>query len=348
MHDRLGRQVPRVRLALLPTPVHLLQRLSEHVGGPQVWIKRDDLTGLGAGGNKVRKLEWLLGDALEQGADTLVTIGAVQSNHTRQTVAAAVRGGLRCTLLQERWVDAPGAADDRVGNILLSRLMGADVRVMEGAFRPGAGEEPNARLDAVADELRQAGRVPYVIPRGASDHPLGALGYASCAREIAEQARELDGGFGCVVHATSSGSTQAGLVAGFVALDSDIHVIGIEVNADAAMTRRIVRRLAADTAHRLDGDVAAARAAVDVREGFAGPAYGVPARETVQAIRLVAELEGIVLDPVYEGKAMAGLIALIRAGALREHRRVLFMHLGGDPAIHAYGDVLLGEHSLEH
>lgn len=327
----------RISLALLPTPLHRLERLSAYLHGPELWIKRDDLTGLGAGGNKVRKLEWVVGDAVRVGADTLVTIGAVQSNHMRQTAAAAARAGLGCRLVLERWVTSAGADD--VGNPLLARLMGADMRILDGAFLPGEGEEPNARLEQSAEELRAAGRVPYVIPRGASDHPLGGLGYAACAVEIAAQA-DASCTPDAIVLATSSGSTQAGLIAGLAALGARTPVVGIEVNADIGMTRSIVERLTTSTAEQLGID-AALDPRAHVLEGYAGEAYGVPSPETLEAIRLMGRLEGIVLDPVYEGKALAGLIGLVRTGALADCERILFVHLGGDPAIHAYGAALV-------
>ena len=223
--DRFGRFL----LAHLPTPLGPLWRLSSHLGGPEVWIKRDDCTGLAGGGNKTRKLEYLLSDALEQRADTLVTIGGIQSNHARQTAAAAARAGLRSVLVLERWVNWSGEGYEVVGNILFSRILGADIQISSGSVASA-----NTNLAEAAERVRSQGGVPYVIPSGASEHPLGGLGYVRCALEIVQQSEEKGLQFSAVVHATSSGSTQAGLVVGFAALGTTCRVIGIDVDADAA------------------------------------------------------------------------------------------------------------------
>lgn len=329
---------PRFELVLKPTPLHPLRRLSKALGGPTIWMKRDDMTGTGAGGNKLRKLEFLIGDALQKGCNTVVTIGAIQSNHTRQTAAAAAMAGLSCHIVQERWVEGLDDVQERVGNILLSRIFGADIEILDGKFLPGEGDEPNVRVDHACETLRQNGRLPYAIPRGASDHPLGGLGYIGCVEEIAVQAHAEGFAPTAIVHASSSGSTQAGLVVGSHLLDAAIPIIGVDVNADANMTKAIVRRIAGDTADLLGQDRAAIESQVVLETAYCGPAYGIPAAETMRAISLIARTEGIVLDPVYEGKSMAGLIDMIskRRFGLGDH--IVYMHLGGDPAIHAYAD----------
>src|SRR3954471_6918203 len=232
-------QHPRARLALLPTPVHRLERLSERLGGPEIWIKRDDLTGLAGGGNKTRKLEFLVGDALRCGADTLVTVGAIQSNHTRQTAAAAARVGLDCVLLHNGWAPEAGPFYGRTGNVLLSEILGAEL-VFDGAQR-SVGDAGD--LDAVVQRLAERGRRPYLIPGGASDHPLGGLGYAACAAEIAAQADELALRFDVIVHCTGSSGTQAGLLAGLAALSHSVRVIGVSDDDETAGKRERVLRL---------------------------------------------------------------------------------------------------------
>lgn len=321
----------RFPLAHLPTPIEPLKRLSAYLRGPQIWIKRDDCTGLAGGGNKTRKLEYLLPDALAHGADTLVTIGGIQSNHTRQTAAAAARAGLRSVLVLEHWVNWPDENYERVGNILLSRILGAHIEIGSGTV---ASESAN--LAEAAERVRSRGGLPYVIPSGASDHPLGGLGYVRCAEEILRQSEENGLRFSTVVHATSSGSTQAGLIVGFAALGAMCRVIGIDVNAAAEKTRSTVLRIARTTApmigvrHEISGDD------LQIVASYAGDSYGVPSPQTIEAIQLVGGLEGILLDPVYEGKAMAGLIDMIRRQQFASTDQILFLHLGGMPAVHAY------------
>ena len=316
----------RFALAHLPTPIEPLKRLSAYLGGPEIWIKRDDCTGLAVGGNKTRKLEFLLPDAFAMGADTLVTIGGIQSNHTRQTAAAAARAGLRCVLVQERWVNWPNASYETVGNILLSRVLGADIEI-----GPGSIAAAGAHLAAAAERVRSRGGRPYVIPSGASDHALGGLGYVRCAQEILEQSQAAALRFSVIVHATSSGSTQAGLIVGLAAGGASCQVIGIEVDAAPDVVKQTVARIARRTAELIGLERQITDSDVHVETGYAGKAYGIPSPETVEAIRLVGRLEGILLDPVYEGKAMAGLIDLVRQRRFAQSEQVLFMHLGASP-----------------
>ena len=329
------RKGPRTRLATLPTPIHPLDRLTTHLNGPQLWVKRDDLTGLAGGGNKTRKLEFLVGDALASDADTLVTVGAVQSNHTRQTAAAAARVGLRCALLHNGWAPPPGPNYRTVGNFLLSGLMGAELYVDEVRRHI---DDPG-ELDTLTDQLREQGRRPYLIPGGASDHPLGGYGYAACAAEIVAQAETLGIAFDYVVHCTGSSGTQAGLLAGFAALGATTRVIGIADDDESQNKQTRIRRLADATLEQL-GYTARVNAS-DVEVMVADPhPYGVATEGTIEAIRLLARTEGIIADPVYEGKAVRGLLHLISTGRLHRDHRVLLMHLGGTPAVHAWADRL--------
>jgi 1-aminocyclopropane-1-carboxylate deaminase len=324
---------PRTRLACLPTPLHPLRRLSAELGGPEIWVKRDDLSGLVGGGNKTRKLEFVVADALEAGATVLVTVGAVQSNHTRQTAAAAARVGLDCVLLHNNWVKPPGGYYQSVGNLLLSDLLGA--RLYYDAAERAVGDE--GKLAALVGHLRAAGEIPYVIPVGASEHRLGGFGYVVCAGEIAIQAHELGLEFDYVVHCTGSSSTQAGLLAGFAALRAETRVIGVSDDGETADKVERVLRLANGTSAELGLANGVSRTDVEVVAADPNP-YGEAASETIDAIRCLARTEGIVADPVYEGKAMLGLINLITEGVLRSGDRVLFVHLGGTPALHAYAE----------
>jgi 1-aminocyclopropane-1-carboxylate deaminase len=328
LHD----QFPHQKLMFGPSPVHRLLRLSRELG-VEIWAKRDDVSsGLAFGGNKIRKLEWLAADALLQGCDTLVSIGNIQSNHTRQVAAVAAVLGLRCLLVQETWTHWDDPVYDKVGNILLSRLMGAET-LLEGE---GYSTEVKDTWRRALEQVERDGGKPYAIPAGASDHPLGGLGYAHFADELAAQEHELGVFFDTVVTATCTGSTQAGMVVGFRAQDPERRLIGIDTAHDAAMTRAAVTKIARATAELIglnreirDGDII-----VDAR--FAGPDYGLPDDATVAAIRTAARLEGMITDPVYEGKSMAGLIAMARAGEFSPGSRVLYVHLGGAPAINAY------------
>jgi 1-aminocyclopropane-1-carboxylate deaminase len=324
----------RVELLFGPSPVHPLQRLSEHLGGEvEIWAKRDDCNaGLAYGGNKTRKLEYLAADALAQGCDTLVSIGGVQSTHTRQVAAVAARLGLGCVLVQEHWVDWPDAIYDKVGNILLSRIMGAEVRLEATGF--DIGIRPSWE-QALAD-LEARGGKPYAIPAGASDHPLGGLGFARWAEEVAEQERELGVFFDTIVVCSVTGSTQAGMVAGFAVQERDRRVLGIDGSATVEQTWSQIARIARSTAEAIGlGRELADEEIVLLDEWHAGT-YGIPDAKTIEAIRLCARLEGVLTDPVYEGKSMAALIDLVRDKRLEPGSRVLYAHLGGQPALNAY------------
>ncbi len=326
--------VPREPLLFGPSPLHPLPRLSGHLGGRvEIWAKREDCnSGLAFGGNKVRKLEYLAADALAQGCDTLVSIGGVQSNHTRQVAAVAARLGLACVLVQERWVDWPDVVYDRVGNILLSRIMGADVRLSPAGFDIGIRPSWEEALRSV----EEAGGRPYAIPAGASDHPLGGLGFARWAQEVAAQERELGVFFDTVVVCSVTGSTQAGMVAGFASQERPRRVLGIDASATVAQTRAQIVRIARATAEAIGlGRELADDEIVLLDEWHAG-VYGIPDAKTIDAIRLCARLEGVLTDPVYEGKSMAALIDLVRDGRIEPGSRVLYAHLGGQPALSAY------------
>jgi 1-aminocyclopropane-1-carboxylate deaminase len=325
---------PRTPLLFGPSPVHRLERLSEHLGGGvEIWAKREDCnSGLAYGGNKTRKLEYLAADALAHGCDTLVSIGGVQSNHTRQVAAVAAHLGLDCVLVQEHWVDWNDPVYEQVGNILLSRIMGADVRLSEAGFdiavRPSWEE-------AIAS-VEQAGGTPYAIPAGASDHPLGGLGFARWAHEVAAQERELGVFFDTVVVCSVTGSTQAGMIAGFAAQDRPRTVLGIDGSATVQQTRAQIARIARSTAGAIGlGRELADEEIVLLDEWHAGT-YGIPDEKTLEAIRLCARLEGVLTDPVYEGKSMAALIDLVRGERIEPGSRVLYAHLGGQPALNAY------------
>jgi 1-aminocyclopropane-1-carboxylate deaminase len=326
---------PRAQLAQLPTPVHPLARLTAELGGPEIWIKRDDLTGLAGGGNKTRKLEFLVGDALANGADTLLTVGAIQSNHTRQTAAAAAKLGLGCALLHNSWTPDAGEHYRTVGNVLFSHLLGAELYYDE-LERP---IEDDGRLAELAERLRTEGRRPYVIPGGGSDHRLGGFGYVACAAEIAGQASDLGLDFDHVVHCTGSSGTQAGLLAGFAALGVWTRVTGIADDGETDIKRARVLRLANATLRELG--LPETVAADDVRVIAADPSpYGIAGPETLDALHRFARLEGLIADPVYEGKAVRGLIELVARGELTSGDRVLLLHLGGVPAVHAYASRL--------
>lgn len=327
---------PRYQLTFGPSPVHPLERLTAHLGGAKIWAKREDCNaGLAYGGNKVRKLEYLVPDALAQGADTLVSIGGVQSNHTRQVAAVAARLGLKAVLVQEHWVDWPDVTYDRVGNIQLSRIMGADVRLVGAGF--GIGVKPSWEL--ALDEVRAKGGVPYAIPAGASDHRLGGLGFANWAQEVREQERQLGLFFDTVIVCSVTGSTHAGMIAGFAGQDRPRRVIGIDASAKLDETRAQVAKIARATAELIGLGRGLRQDEITVLPGWAGERYGIPDQSTLEAMRLLGRLEGVIVDPVYEGKSMAGLIDLVRAGEIGKDSTVLYAHLGGQPALSAYGSL---------
>jgi L-cysteate sulfo-lyase len=307
-----------------------MPRLSAQLGGPQLYIKRDDCTGLAGGGNKTRKLEFLVGEALQQNADMLVTQGAVQSNHVRQTAAAASRHGLECHALLEHRVTDHGAAYPSTSNVFLDRLFGATLE-----YRP-SGLDMNAQAAAAVERLRSAGRRPYFIPGGGSN-PTGALGYVDVAQEILHQCFDQGLKLDWLVLATGSTGTHAGLLAGFQALGAGPPVMGISVRQPRERQVSAVHALAQATAQKLDTPpVPVERTIVDDR--FVGKGYGIPAPSTLEAIAMTARSEGILLDPVYTGKGMAGLIGLTREGFFKPSDRVLFLHTGGAVALHAYED----------
>ena len=323
----------RYPLLFGPSPVHRLERLTAHLGGADVWAKRDDCnSGLAFGGNKTRKLEYLVADALAQGCDTLVSIGGVQSNHTRQVAAVAARVGLKCVLVQESWVDWPDVTYDRVGNILLSRLLGADVRLVKAGFGIGF----KASWEQALREITDAGGKPYAVPAGASDHRLGGLGFAQWAKEVEQQERQLGVFFDTVLVCSVTGSTQAGMIAGFADGARPRRVIGIDGSAKPKQTWEQVARIARNTAELigLGRDLRDDEIVLDDR--YHAGIYGIPDEQTLDAMRLAARTEGMITDPVYEGKSMAGLIDLVASGEIERGSTVLYAHLGGQPALNGY------------
>jgi D-cysteine desulfhydrase family pyridoxal phosphate-dependent enzyme len=318
--------LPRVSLAHLPTPLEFLPRLSQALG-PRLYIKRDDQTGLAGGGNKTRKLEFLAADALEQSADTLITVGAAQSNHCRQTAAAAAKCGLRCLLVLRG--DAPPHTS---GNLLLDQLLGADV------IWSGKREREAVMAEVVASE-RAAGRRPYPIPLGGST-PLGAAGYALALVELKQQMEAQQLNFDRSLFASSSGGTHAGLAAGAELCDFRGELLGISIDEDLATLRNVVARLATGTAQLLGRPRTFEPSEISANADYLGDGYGVMGEPERQAIELFAQVEGILLDPVYTGRAAAGMIDLIRRGAIKKTETILFWHTGGTPALWAYADEL--------
>ncbi len=322
---------PRVRLGHMPTPLEPMDNLSKHLGGPRLWVKRDDCTGLSSGGNKTRKLEFLMAEALAQQADIVITQGATQSNHARQTAAAAAKLGMACQILLEDRTGYADAAYTLNGNVLLDRLHGASVEK-----RPG-GADMQAEMEAVAADLRKKGKKPYVIPGGGST-PVGALGYVNCAIELLAQANDMGLKIDTLVHATGSAGTQAGLVAGLAALNSGIPVLGIGVRAPKDKQEANVFALADKTAAYLGLQGVVKREHVVANCDYVGQGYGIPTEGMVEALKLVAKLEGILLDPVYSGKGMAGLIDLIKKGKFKKTDNIVFLHTGGSVGLFGYPD----------
>jgi 1-aminocyclopropane-1-carboxylate deaminase len=328
---------PRYSLTFGPSPVHRLARLTAHLGGADVWAKREDVSsGLAYGGNKVRKLEYIVPDVLASGADTLVSIGGVQSNHTRQVAAVAAHLGLKARLVQEKWVPWDEPVNDRVGNILLSRMMDADIRLDPSGFDIGIRKSWEEALR----EVEETGGKPYPIPAGASEHRLGGLGFANWAFEVAEQEKSLGVHFDTIVVCTVTGSTHAGMIAGFGALEELTgvrrRVLGIDASATLARTTNQVARIARHTAELIELGRDLREDEIQVLEGWAGEFYGIPVDSTMEAMRLGAELEAMITDPVYEGKSLAGLIELVSSGEISPNSTVLYAHLGGQPALNAY------------
>ena len=324
---------PRVKLCHAPTPLEFMPNLTKHLGGPQLWIKRDDCTGIATGGNKNRKLEFLMGEALAQNADHIVTQGAVQSNHVRQTAAVAARLGLKCTAVLEHRIQTndPDYLDS--GNVLLDRMLGIAIE-----YRPG-GTDMQAAIEQIGARLQDNGARPYLIPGGGSN-ATGALGYAHVALELLAQANEMGLRIDRLVHATGSAGTQAGLVAGLEALNSGIRVLGIGVRLPRDRQEANVHRLTEATAEKLGLTIGIRREAVEANCDYVGEGYGIPTEGMTEALILTARQEGIFLDPVYSGKAMAGLIDLIRKGAFRRDENVVFLHTGGQVGLFGYKDVL--------
>lgn len=327
----------RYPLTFGPSPVHALDRLTAHLGGAHVWAKREDVnSGLAYGGNKTRKLEYIVPDVLASGADTLVSIGGYQSNHTRQVAAVGAKLGLKVRLVQERWVNWEDPGNDRVGNILLSRIMGADARLDPAGFDIGIRQSWQEAID----EIEREGGKPYPIPAGASEHRLGGLGFANWAYELAAQEEQLGVFFDTIVVCTVTGSTHAGMIAGFAALEEaggrPRRVLGIDASATLEKTRDQVARIARHTADLIELGRDLRDDEITVLEGWAGDEYGIPVDSTIEAIRLAGSLEGMITDPVYEGKSMAGLIDLVTTGEIPKDSTVLYAHLGGQPALNAY------------
>ncbi len=317
-----------------PTPIESLPRLSAHLGGDvALYAKREDCnSGLAFGGNKVRKMEYIIPDAIKSAADTLVTIGGVQSNHTRQVAAIAAKIGMKCRLVQESWVPFNDAVYDRVGNILMSRVMGAQIELVDEGFDIGIRESWEAALE----DVKAKGGVPYAIPAGASVHKYGGLGFVGFAEEVRAQEAELGFKFDYVVVCTVTGSTHAGMAVGFAADGRADKVIGIDASATPEKTRAQVLEIAQKTADLVELDGGISDRDITLIEDYAYPLYGVPSDETNEAIRLCGRLEGMMTDPVYEGKSMQGMIDLVRKGYFPKGSKVLYAHLGGVPAINAY------------
>lgn len=327
---------PRVSLGFFPSPLSRLNRLSKELG-IEIWAKRDDVSsGLAFGGNKVRKLEWLAADAIKQGCDTLVSIGGVQSNHTRQVTAVAAVLGMKCYTVQETWAEWDDPVYDKVGNILLTRMMGGNP-IMAGY---GYSTSEKDTWEKAMEEVRMQGGKPYAIPAGASNHRLGGLGYAHFADELVEQENQIGQFFDTVITATCTGSTQAGMVVGFANQSKPRTIIGIDTADNAVMTRNAVTNICQQTIKVINDNGGKAKELnvkdIIINPDYSHPAYGIPNEQTIEGIRMAAELEAMITDPVYEGKSIAGLIDLCRKGVIDKKSKVLYVHLGGAPAVNAY------------
>lgn len=332
----LGELFPRKMLGFFPSPIHKLSRMSRALG-VEIWAKRDDVSsGLAFGGNKIRKLEWLVADALAQSCDTLVSIGGVQSNHTRQVTAVAAVLGMKCYTVQETWAEWDDAIYDKVGNILLSRLMGGNT-ILDGY---GYSTTQKSSWNKAIAEVEKQGGKPYAIPAGASDHLLGGLGYANFADELSIQEQQLGIFFDTVIVATCTGSTQAGMIVGFAAQNKKRRIIGIDTADDATMTRQAVTKIANATIELLATKgrtgISITDTDIEINPNYSAPGYGLPSEQTIKAIRMAAELEAMITDPVYEGKSMAGLIDLCQKNEFQPNSKILYVHLGGAPAVDAY------------
>jgi 1-aminocyclopropane-1-carboxylate deaminase len=325
---------PRYPLTFGPTPIEHLPRLTQALGGKvQIYAKRDDCnSGLAFGGNKLRKLEYIIPDAIASGADTLVSIGGVQSNHTRMVAATAAKIGMKCRLVQESWVPHDDAVYDRVGNILLTRLMGADSRIVPDGFDIGIRKSWEDAMQSVRDE----GGIPYGIPAGASVHRFGGLGYVGFAEEVRAQEAQLGFAFDYIIVCVVTGSTQGGMIVGFAADNRAHRVIGIDASGTLAQTRAQVRQIVDNTADLVELGRKVRDDEIVINPDYAYPAYGIPSHETNEAIRLSARTEAMITDPVYEGKSMQGMIDLVRKGFFPPGSRILYAHLGGAPALNGY------------
>ena len=325
---------PREKLTFGQSPLQRLDRLTEHLGGKvEIWAKREDVnSGLAYGGNKTRKLEYLAAEALAQGCDTLVSIGGVQSNHTRQVAAVAAHLGLKCVLVQEHWVDWDEVNYEKTGNILLSRIMGAEVRLDPAGFDIGFRKSWE---EAIADVISRGGK-PYAIPEVASDHPLGGHGFAGWAFEVEDQERELGFKFDNFIVCSVTGSSQGGMIAGFAHSNRAESVIGIDASATVEKTWEQIKRIASRTAAAIELGRELRDSEIVLLDRWHDGIYGVAGPRTIDAIKLVGQLEGMITDPVYEGKSMAGMIDLIKEGYFKEGSKVLYVHLGGQPAINGY------------
>lgn len=326
---------PRVSITHGPTPLEFMPRMTEALGGPNLYIKRDDCTGLGTGGNKTRKLEFLMADAVKHGADTIITQGATQSNHARQTVAIAAKMGMKCEILLEDRTGSKVESYKQSGNVFLDILYGANVAEVPG------GTDMNAAMAKLADELRCKGQKPYIIPGGGSN-AIGALGYVVCALEMVNQFNTQDLRIDCITHATGSAGTQAGLVVGLEGTRSQIPVLGIGVRAAKEAQELAVFNLALKTAELLGVPGSISRESVIANCDYVGGGYGVPTAGMIEAVTMMARLEGILLDPVYSGKGMAGLIDLCRKGYFKKGENIVFVHTGGSVALYGYMDVFSG------
>ncbi|MBT8085793.1 MAG: D-cysteine desulfhydrase [Woeseia sp.] len=324
---------PRVSLAHLPTPLEHLPRLSKHLGGPEIYVKRDDCTGLGTGGNKTRKLEFLMADAQQRKATAVITQGAVQSNHARQTAAAACKLGLRCVLVFEKRVDDAPESYRTSGNVLLDHIYGAEIREVE------KGTDMTTAMQGVADELAAEGESPYIIPGGGSN-AIGALGYVDCALELLSQANRNGIAMDHVVHATGSAGTQAGLLVGLKATHSNVPLLGIGVNAPQEIQEDKVWQLALETAEFVGAPGVVQRQDVIANCNYVGEGYGIPTEAMNDAVLLLARLEGLLFDPVYSGKGLAGMIDQINSGVLQNARHVVFVHTGGTAGLFGYREQL--------
>lgn len=324
---------PRVSLAHLPTPLEHLPRLTAELGGPQIWVKRDDCTGLATGGNKTRKLEFSLAAAIEEGADTIVTVGALQSNHVRQTVAATCKLGLSCEVLLEHRVKDPSDYYANSGNVFLDRFFGANLH------EHPAGTDFDAAMQEVAEDVRSKGGKPYIVPGGASDK-IGALGYVNCALELLSQANDRGLVIDHLITATGSAGTQAGLIVGLKAMNSNVPLLGIGVSAAQAAQEEKVFELAVETADYIGASGVVKREDVIANCDYVGDGYGIPTESMNEAIIMLARTEGLLFDPVYSGKGLAGMIDLIRRGEYSKSQNIVFLHTGGSVALFAYADQL--------